>query len=60
MAVSQKGGNITADNVTEAIRRGRNIEEQLTEKYGSVWKASTTDFRAHMDRRSEKDAREVG
>ncbi|MBI5036436.1 AAA family ATPase [Candidatus Micrarchaeota archaeon] len=60
LAVSQKSGNITEENIREAIRRGRNIEEQMTEKYGSVWKASATDFRAHMEKRSEKDAREIG
>lgn len=34
---------VLPDAVTLAIKRGKNIEEQLNEKYGSLWKASQGD-----------------
>ncbi|MFH0971642.1 MAG: ATP-binding protein [Candidatus Micrarchaeota archaeon] len=34
---------ISGEFVKEATKRNRNIEEQMKEKYGSVWKASTSD-----------------
>ncbi|MBI5229422.1 ATP-binding protein [Candidatus Micrarchaeota archaeon] len=42
-AVSNGAEFIETDFVKTAIERGRNIEEQLKEKYGSLWKAGWSD-----------------
>ncbi len=43
IAVAQKAPLIEKGFVDLAARRGRNIEEQLKEKYGSVWKAGMSE-----------------
>ncbi len=60
LVVTKGGSLIGAEDVKLAITRSRNIEEQLRDKYGSVWKATAKEFQAHADKRSEKDSREVG
>jgi ATP-dependent Lon protease len=44
LAHLEGGRLINADDVRAAIKRGRNIEEQLQEKYGSVWKAGASEL----------------
>ncbi|MDP2717770.1 MAG: Lon protease family protein, partial [Candidatus Micrarchaeota archaeon] len=60
LAVSRTGDAIEPEDVTEAIIRGRNVEEQLRDKYGSVYKASAMEFQVHQDKRTDKDLRDVG
>jgi ATP-dependent Lon protease len=43
IAVHEKVDLITPDFVKAAIRKNRNIEEQMKEKYGSVWKAGASE-----------------
>ncbi len=42
-AVSEKAEFIDETHVKVAIHRGRTIDEQLSEKYGSVWKAGQSE-----------------
>ncbi len=35
---------ISRDDVLLALKRGRNVEEQMQDKYGSVWKAGASEF----------------
>lgn len=58
-AVSQGADLITESDVSVAIERSRNIEEQLRERYGSVWKAGAKEFQMHLEKRADFDAREV-
>lgn len=43
-AVSDKLSVIERDDVLLALKRGRNVEEQLQDKYGSVWKAGASEL----------------
>ena len=43
IAVSQKAQVIEKEFVETAIHRGRNIEDQLKDRYGSVWKAGMSE-----------------
>ncbi len=43
IAVAEKADFITENFVKRAIQRGKPIEEQLTDKYGSVWKAGLSE-----------------
>ncbi len=47
---------ITRDYVKEATKRNRNIEEQMKEKYGSVWRASASET---MNVDSNRDGKEI-
>lgn len=60
LACAQGTEFITPEQISEAIHRSRNIEEQLREKYGSVWKASAKEFQTHLEERSAMDSRDVG
>ncbi|MFH1200696.1 MAG: ATP-binding protein [Candidatus Micrarchaeota archaeon] len=53
IAVSEGATLIEKDFVKTAIHRSRNIEEQLRDKYGSVWKASASEA-ASSERKSEQ------
>ena len=59
-AVSEGSGRISESDIAVAINRSRNIEEQLRERYGSVWKAGAKEFQTHLEKRADVDAREVG
>ncbi|MFH0922962.1 MAG: Lon protease family protein, partial [Candidatus Micrarchaeota archaeon] len=56
LAHLEGGRLINAGDVRIAIKRGRNIEEQLQEKYGSVWKAGASE----LAREKKTDQKEVG
>ncbi|MEM4255570.1 MAG: ATP-binding protein [Candidatus Norongarragalinales archaeon] len=43
-AYAHKHDLITREDVLLAIKRGRNVEEQLQDKYGSVWKAGASEL----------------
>ncbi|MBI4360251.1 AAA family ATPase [Candidatus Micrarchaeota archaeon] len=60
LACAQGTELISAEQISGAIHRSRNIEEQLREKYGSVWKASAKEFQTHLEERSAQDSRDVG
>jgi ATP-dependent Lon protease len=46
---------IGAKHVKEAIKRGKSIEEQMSEKYGSLWKAGMSDYGIRKKGGEEKD-----
>jgi len=56
MAKGENAPLIEKKHVTVALKRGRNIEEQLNERYGSLYKASMGDSTATE---SERDAKEI-
>lgn len=43
LAFSNKKSLIDKDDVLLALKRGRNVEEQLQDRYGSVWKAGASE-----------------
>ncbi len=60
LAVSQKAGLIEESHVKAALHRGRNIEEQLKDRYGSVWKAGSKEFHSlQSSKRTGVDLRDV-
>ncbi len=56
MASSGRKRLIDRDDVLVALKRGRNAEEQLQEKYGSVWKAGASE----LSREKKTRQKEVG
>lgn len=55
IAIHEKAELIVPEFVTEAIRRNRNIEEQLKEKYGSVWRATASE----LTKAEKRDSKEI-
>ena len=55
IAIHEKAELIVPEFVKEAIKRNRNIEEQLKEKYGSVWRASASE----MQKAEKRDSKEI-
>ncbi len=51
IAVNKEAGFIEEDFVKQAIQRGRTIEEQLSDKYGSVWKAGLSETSLGRDKK---------
>ncbi len=58
-AVSESSTRISESDIAVAINRSRNIEEQLRERYGSVWKAGAREYQTHLEKRADVDAREI-
>jgi ATP-dependent Lon protease len=54
-AISNSHDLISDEDVKSAFKRGRNIEEQLQDKYGSVWKAGASE----LSREKKKEQKEV-
>ncbi|MEM0475374.1 MAG: ATP-binding protein [Candidatus Norongarragalinales archaeon] len=46
---------IEAQHVEQAVRRGKSIEEQLREKYGSVFSGAASEFRVASPRGEQKE-----
>ncbi|MFH1751283.1 MAG: ATP-binding protein [Candidatus Micrarchaeota archaeon] len=55
IAIHEGAELIEPEFVKEAIKRNRNIEEQLKEKYGSVWRASASE----LHRPEKRDSKEI-
>ncbi len=55
IAIHEETELITPVQVKEAIRRNRNIEEQLKDKYGSVWRATSTELGKFEKRHEGKE-----
>jgi len=56
-AVGEKAEHITEEHVKHAILRGKTIDEQLSEKYGSVWKAGMSE--TGLGREKKQNQKEV-
>ncbi|MFH1780103.1 MAG: ATP-binding protein [Candidatus Micrarchaeota archaeon] len=54
LAVLEESKLITGDLVRDSLKRGRAIEEQLQEKYGSLWKAGLSEVNKE-ERREQKE-----
>ncbi len=57
IARSEEKNEISAGDVVLAIKRGKNIEEQLKDKYGSLYKASQGDVGSLNE--SHRDGKEI-
>ncbi|MBI5224577.1 AAA family ATPase [Candidatus Micrarchaeota archaeon] len=55
IAIDEGAPYITPEFVKLAIRKNRNIEEQLKEKYGSVWRANASE----LSRPEKRDYKEI-
>ncbi|MFH1106558.1 MAG: ATP-binding protein [Candidatus Micrarchaeota archaeon] len=54
-AVAEGAQHIEREFIKTALHRNRNVEEQLKEKYGSVWKASAKEMSAGERRPEQKE-----
>ncbi len=57
VAVAKQCEFIEQEHVKHAIQRGKTIDEQLSDKYGSVWKAGLTE--ASLGREKKPDQKEI-
>jgi ATP-dependent Lon protease len=55
LAVVERAELVDEGMVQRAIRQGRNIEEQLSERYGSVWNAGKSELMAKEQRTDHKE-----
>jgi ATP-dependent Lon protease len=57
LAVTERAPLIDEEMIARSISRSKNIEEQLSERYGSVWNASRADLVSGEARKDHKEIR---